>query len=92
MKKLFRLPGLKFRLYYMLTNPPYNVPEEYAIQIAPVFAKAMMAHFAGDETISAETNAEIQFVSGFSQDLANILYGLYTDLPPTDNELVVDLN
>jgi hypothetical protein len=52
----------------------------------------MMAHFAGDETISEETNTEIQSVYGFSSDLGNILYGFYTDLPPSDNDLVIDLN
>jgi len=77
---------------YMLMSPPYNVPEMYATLVAPVFAKAMMAHFAGDETISDETYAEIQFVYDISADLGNILYGFYTDLPPTDNDLVIDLN
>lgn len=86
------LSGLEILAKYMLMNPPYNVPEASATLVAPVFAKAMMAHFAGDETISAETSAEIQFVYGISQDLGNILYGFYTDLPPTDNELVLDLN
>lgn len=77
---------------YMLMSPPYNVPEVYAAMVAPVFSKAMMAHFAGDETISDETYAEIQFVYGISADLGNILYGFYTDLPPSDNDLVIDLN
>ena len=85
------LAGLAVQAQYMLMSPPYNIPEMYAVQLASPFAKAMMAHFAGNETISAEANAEIQFVSGFSQDLGNILYGLYTDLEPLDNELVVDL-
>ncbi len=78
--------------HYMLASPPYNVSEPYATDVAPAFSKAMMAHFAGDETISAETNAEIQFVSLISTSLANILYGFYTDLPPSDNDLVIDLN
>jgi hypothetical protein len=75
----------------MLTNPPYNVPEDVATSIAPVFAEGMLAHFAGDEVISAETAAQIQGISEISTDLANIIYGLYTDLPPADNKLVVDL-
>ena len=36
--------------------------------------------------------AEIQFVYSISSDLGNILYGFYTDLPPSDNNLVIDLN
>jgi hypothetical protein len=51
----------------------------------------MLAHFGGDETITAETNAKIQAINDISPDLANIIYGLYTDLPPADNNLVVDL-
>lgn len=84
--------AFEFLAKYMLMSPPYGVPEVYAAMVAPVFAKAMMAHFAGDETISDETYAEIQFVQSISADLANILYGFYTDLPPSDNNLVIDLN
>jgi 3',5'-cyclic AMP phosphodiesterase CpdA len=84
--------AFEFLAKYMLMGPPYNVPEMYATMVAPAFSRAMMAHFAGDETISAETYAEIQFVYGISADLGNILYGFYTDLPPFDNDLVIDLN
>ena len=84
--------AFEFLAKYMLMSPPYNVPEFYATMVAPVFSKAMMAHFAGDETISDETNTEIQFVYGISADLGNMLYGFYTDLPPSDNDLVIDLN
>ena len=84
--------AFEFLAKYMLMSPPYNVPEIYATMVAPVFSKAMMAHFAGDETISDETYAEIQFVYGISADLGNMLYGFYTDLPPSDNDLVIDLN
>jgi hypothetical protein len=52
----------------------------------------MMAHFAGDETISEETYAAIQLVYSISSDLGNMLYGFYIDLPPSDNDLVIDLN
>jgi len=84
--------AFEFLAKYMLMSPPYNVPEFYATLVAPVFSGAMMAHFAGDETISDETNTEIQFVYGISADLGNMLYGFYTDLPPSDNDLVIDLN
>jgi 3',5'-cyclic AMP phosphodiesterase CpdA len=91
-EKTFSLNGFEIQAKYMLMSPPYNVPEEIAIQIAPVFAGAMLTHFAGDETISDETNAAINAIAEISPDLANILYGLYTDLPPADNDLVIDLN
>lgn len=90
-EKAFSLKGFEFQAKYMLMNPPYNVPEDIAIQIAPVFANGMLAHFGGDEIISAETAAQIQAISEISPDLANIIYGLYTDLLPADNKLVVDL-
>jgi predicted phosphodiesterase len=91
-EKAFSLNGFEIQAYYMLTYPPYYIPEDIASQIAPVFAQAMLAHFGGDETITAETSATIAAIAEVSPDLANILMGLYTDLPPTDNQLVVDLN
>ena len=90
-EKAFSLNGFEIQAKYMLMSPPYYVPEDVATQIAPVFAEAMLAHFAGDETISAEANAAIQSVSEISPDLAGIILGLYTDLPPKDNEMEVDL-
>jgi 3',5'-cyclic AMP phosphodiesterase CpdA len=91
-EKAFSLNGFELQAQYMLINPPYYVPEDLAALIAPVFADAMLAHFGGDETISAETYAKIEAISAVSPDLANIVMGLYTDLPPSDNQLVVDLN
>jgi hypothetical protein len=91
-EKAFSLAGFQIQAKYMLMNQPYNVPETLANQISPVFAGAMLAHFAGDESLSADVNTAIQGISAISTDLGNILYGLYTDLPPTDNDLVVDLN
>lgn len=91
-EKAFSLNGFEIQANYMLMNPPYYVPEDLSHQIAPLFAKAMLSHFGGDETISEEANANIQTVAEISPDLASILLGLYTDLPPADNNLVVDLN
>jgi 3',5'-cyclic AMP phosphodiesterase CpdA len=90
-EKSFSLKGFEIQAKYMLMNPPYSIPEEVANQVAPVFAEAMLTHFGGDETISDETNSKIQAINDISPDLANIIYGLYTDLPPADNNLVVDL-
>jgi len=91
-EKAFSLNGFEIQAKYMLMNAPYNVPEDVATQISPVFAEAMLAHFGGDESLSDEAKAEIQAISAISPDLANIITGLYTDLPPRDNDLVVDLN
>ena len=90
-EKSFSLKGFEVQAKYMLMNPPYNVPVELADQIAPVFAEAMLAHFGGDEVLSSEANAQIEQINNISPDLANMIYGLYIDLPPTDNSLIVDL-
>ena len=90
-EKTFSLKGIEIQAKYMLMNPPYGIPEEMADQIAPLFADAMLAHLGGDEIITPEANAGIKSVSEISVDLAGILLGLYTDLPPEDNDLVVDL-
>jgi len=91
-EKAFTLNGVEIQARYMLMNPPYYIPEDIASQISPIFAQAMLAHLGGDETVSPELNAEIEYVSSMSQDLGNILMGLVTDLPPADNQLTVDLN
>jgi hypothetical protein len=88
----FSRNGIEIQAYYMLQNPPFYTPEEIAKQIAPIFAEAMMVHFAGDEILTKEAQATIETIYQVSPDLAGILQGLYTDLPPTDNDLVVDLN
>ena len=90
-EKAFTLNGVEIQAQYMLTNPPYNVPADVASGISPVFAQAMLAHLGGDETISPEAAAAIQAVYDASPDLGQILMGLFTDLPPADNSLVVNL-
>jgi len=91
-EKAFSLSGFAIQAKNMLMNTPYNVPEDVAIQLAPVFAQAMLTHFGGDETITPETATQIQSVDDISHDLPNFLYGLNTDLPPEDNNLIVNLN
>jgi 3',5'-cyclic AMP phosphodiesterase CpdA len=90
-EKEFSLKGIELQARYMLMAEPYNVPEDVVGQISPAFADAMLAHLAGDEAITPEAEGSIQAIGALSTDLAGILLGLYTDLPPSDNELVVDL-
>jgi 3',5'-cyclic AMP phosphodiesterase CpdA len=90
-EKDFSLKGIELQARYMLMAEPYNVPEDMAGQISPVFADAMLAHLAGDEIITPEAEGSIQAIGAVAPDLAGILLGLYTDLPPADNELVVNL-
>jgi 3',5'-cyclic AMP phosphodiesterase CpdA len=91
-EKEFSLQGIEVQARYMLMSPPYGLLPDAASQISPVFADAMLSHLAGDEMITPEAEASIQEIGALSTDLAGILLGLYTDLPPSDNELIVDLN
>lgn len=90
-EKDFSLKGIEFQARYMLMAEPYNIPEDVAAQISPVFADAMLAHLAGDEVMTPEAEASVQAIGAISPDLAGILLGLYTDLPPSDNMCVVNL-
>ena len=66
----------------------YSMPSDAAAFVASLFRKAIMAHYAGDETISAEEYALVQYVSqNISAELGNMLMLLWTDLQPGDNEL-----
>jgi hypothetical protein len=70
----------------------FGVPEVVAAIAAPLFRKATMAHFAGDEKMPPaerkNINALAQIAPGF---LPNALYSLWTDLPPTDNKIHIKL-
>jgi hypothetical protein len=71
----------------------YSLPDDAAAFVAPLFRKAVMAHYAGDETISAQEFALIQYVSqNISVELGDALMSLWTDLKPVDNELRIKIN
>ena len=60
---------------------------------APLVADALIANYAGDETPSAQTQG---MLSGLVQStdpalhtLGLMLSGIWTDLPPSDNQLVL---
>ncbi|MEI6678842.1 MAG: hypothetical protein WCL21_09560 [Mariniphaga sp.] len=76
----------------MLSAPPYNVSAEYIGDIAPLFRNAMMAHYAGDEKITPEEQAKVDGVGQISSELGMALYSLWTDLPPADNQYIIDMN
>jgi len=70
---------------YMLMSPPYNIPEAYAVVIAPPFANGFVAHYAGDETPNAQDQTDMQTVSSIDPTLGAALGGLWLDLAPVDN-------
>jgi len=76
---------------YMLSSPPYNVPSEYIGGIAPLFRDAFMAHYAGDEHITPEEQAQDDYVAGLAPQLGVVLHNLWTDLLPPDNRYTIDM-
>jgi hypothetical protein len=67
---------------------PNDAPYYLAAYIAPQFRNAIMAHFAGDEEITPEEQAADDWIgANVSPVLAGALQGIWTDLPPKDNEI-----
>jgi 3',5'-cyclic AMP phosphodiesterase CpdA len=75
----------------MLSYPPYSVPSQYIADIAPLFRNAFMAHCAGDEHITPEEQAKVDYVGQLSPELKMVLESLWTDLPPSDNQYKADM-
>ena len=48
-----------------------------------------MAHYAGDEYITPEEQAKDQSVGQLAPQLVAVLQSLWTDLPPSDNQLMI---
>ncbi|MDP4282627.1 MAG: metallophosphoesterase [Bacteroidota bacterium] len=86
---------------YMLTNPPYSVPEELAAQISPLEASAFVEYYAGDEVMTPDEETQLYYyyqlltTQGYSM-AADVFYATYlawnTDLPPQDNTLTLNLS
>jgi len=73
----------------------FNLPQDDAAKAAPVIAEALIANYAGDETPPPETRALIdEWVNGPEprRTLGLMLRGIWTDLPPTDNDCRLPLN
>jgi 3',5'-cyclic AMP phosphodiesterase CpdA len=78
--------------FYYALQAKYGVPEPLAQIGAPLFQKAIMAHYAGDENLSAEEMGNIETFASYSPDLAVLrgaLYSLWTDLNPKDNTITL---
>lgn len=74
----------------------YGVDEAEAAKLADQVTDAFVAHYAGDEKLAAGKEPIQQwglslpgwFVMQFRKDL---VYGLWQDLPPADNNVIIDL-
>ncbi|MGB8296315.1 MAG: metallophosphoesterase [Polyangia bacterium] len=89
------LAGLDQYIASLITAPPYSIDAAEAQQISPWMAEGLVAHYAGDEVMPADAQADIQSLSaapGISIQLAaTMLQSIWTDLPPPDNNLTLDL-
>ena len=73
----------------------FGVPEAQAQALAPFVVDALLAGYAGDEQPDAQTQAVLNsFVSSPEplHTLGLLLYGMWTDPPPADNNLIVPLS
>jgi len=76
---------------YVLSNPPYSLPDPLPSIGAPLFRKAFMAHFAGDERITPDEQAKDDAFAQIVPPLGFVLNSVWTDLPPADNQLHIKL-
>jgi len=76
---------------YILSNPPYSLPDALTTFAAPLFRNAMMAHYAGDERISPWEQAKDNELGTIAPELGDALMGIWTDLPPKDNKWQINL-
>ena len=79
----------------MIEAPPYSVPADKAAQLSPWLGDGLLAHYAGDEVLPADADAESQLLLA-SPDAVEKLSGtmlrsIWTDLPPPDNDVTLDL-
>ena len=72
----------------------YHVSEKSARLIAPQAAEAFVAHYLGDEKPPAEI-LNTEGINWWGRVILNaqkdLIYGLWYDLEPPDNQLVINL-
>jgi len=77
---------------YVLKNM-FGLPEEQALIAAPYLVRGYKAYFAGDETITpAERSGIDEYAKTAPSFVVNILNNIWTDLPPQDNKISIQLN
>lgn len=84
--------GLSPLVGYMLKYQ-FNATDDQVAFATPYVVAGMMAHYAGDETPSATTLTVIQQMLGSdaTKPLGSALYGIWTDIAPKDNNVVIDI-
>ena len=74
---------------YYLTNI-LGAPADVATFASPLFRNGIMAHFAGDEKLPPDQQKKIQELSAMSQQLADIVTTLWTDIGIKDNNTNIE--
>ena len=85
-----RLPALA--TYQLMSM--FHLPEAQAAQAAPLVADALIANYAGNETPDAQNQAVLNGLTQSPEPLHTLglmLWGLWSDLPPMDDELVLPM-
>jgi 3',5'-cyclic AMP phosphodiesterase CpdA len=67
----------------------FGAPAALAQMASPLFRNGIMAHFAGDEQMPPDQQAQINALGGYSADLAGIATILWTDLGVADNNVTL---
>ena len=87
--------GLETLISTLIEAPPYSVAPTDASQLAPWLGDGLVAHYAGDEVMPADALAEAQTLmsssNGVMQLSGRMLQSIWTDLPPPDNTVTLDL-
>lgn len=76
---------------YAIANPPYSLPSSLVDIGAPLLRNGFIAHFAGDEKITASEQKKVDAFGQMVPPLGDAINALWTDLPPTDNSLHIHL-
>jgi 3',5'-cyclic AMP phosphodiesterase CpdA len=87
--------GLETLITKLIEAPPYSVSPADASDLAPYLGDGLVAHYAGDEVMPADAAAKAQSLmssTDFVMQLSGtMLQSIYTDLPPPDNTVALDL-
>ena len=89
--------GLEGLITGLIEAAPYNLSVTDAGQLAPWLGGGLVAHYAGDEAnpIPTDVQTEIQSLMSSSDMIERLsgtmLQSIWTDLPPLDNTITLDL-
>jgi 3',5'-cyclic AMP phosphodiesterase CpdA len=87
--------GMETLIPQLIVQAKYAITDSQAAEISPWLADGLVAHYAGDEVMPANVPGEVGqlLVSGVAvKQLAGVmLQSIWTDLPPTDNAVTLNL-